>query len=175
MTKTRRALLMLLALALLKWPVDATLAVMLPVMALIHVYILCAHKTLGAWQFGNRYLVDNADLLLAAYDGQPGGTQMTCEYAKKVGVDVCKIPPVVEKPKKTVPAATDEDDKEVEDLLRGSVVLFKEVQQIKPVPGKTYSVDCPFCNAADSMDFSLSTLNNHLHARCSVCMAAVMQ
>ena len=46
------------------------------------------------------------------------------------------IPPVVEKPKKTVPAAAEEDGKEVEDLLRGSVVLFKEVQQIRPVPGK---------------------------------------
>lgn len=119
--------------------------------------------------------MDNADLLLAAYDGQPGGTKMTYEYAKKVGVDVCKIPPVVEKPKKTVPAAADEDDKEVEDLLKGTVVLFKEVQQIRPVPGKAYSVDCPFCNAVDGMDFSLSTLNSHLHARCSVCMAAVMQ
>ena len=131
--------------------------------------------TKGALFRRNRYLVDNADLLLAAYDGQPGGTQMTCDYAKKMGVRICKIPPVVEKPKKTVPAVAFDDDKEVEELLRGSVVLFKEVQQIRPVPGKTYSVDCPFCNAADSMDFSLSTLNNHLHARCSVCMAAVMQ
>ena len=31
----------------------------------------------------NRYLVDNADLLLAAYDGQPGGTQMTVRPLKK--------------------------------------------------------------------------------------------
>ena len=29
----------------------------------------------------NRYLVDNADMLLAAYDGQPGGTEMTIRYA----------------------------------------------------------------------------------------------
>lgn len=45
----------------------------------------------------NRYLIDNADLLLAAYDGKPGGTQMTCEYARKCGVDVCCVKPVVEK------------------------------------------------------------------------------
>lgn len=45
----------------------------------------------------NRYLIDNADLLLAAYDGQPGGTQMTCDYARKCGVGVCCIKPVVEK------------------------------------------------------------------------------
>ena len=30
----------------------------------------------------NRYLVVNADLLLAAYDGQPGGTKMTIDIAK---------------------------------------------------------------------------------------------
>lgn len=44
----------------------------------------------------NKYLVDNADLLLAAYDGKPGGTQMTCEYAKRCGIDVCFIRPVLE-------------------------------------------------------------------------------
>lgn len=31
---------------------------MLPVMAAAHVFIICCHKTLGAWQFGNRYLLD---------------------------------------------------------------------------------------------------------------------
>lgn len=44
----------------------------------------------------NRYLIDNADLLVAAYDGKPGGTQMTCEYARKCGVEVCCIRPMVE-------------------------------------------------------------------------------
>ena len=43
----------------------------------------------------NRYLVDNADVLLAAYDGQPGGTQMTIQYAKQTGIQVCCIKPVV--------------------------------------------------------------------------------
>ena len=36
----------------------------------------------------NRYLVDNADLLLAAYTGQPGGTAMTVDYARKSGIQV---------------------------------------------------------------------------------------
>ena len=44
----------------------------------------------------NRYLVENADLLLAAYDGQPGGTQMTIQYAKQMGIQVCCIMPIVE-------------------------------------------------------------------------------
>ena len=42
----------------------------------------------------NRYLVDNADMLLAAYDGQPGGTEMTIRYARQMGIQVCTIPPV---------------------------------------------------------------------------------
>ena len=41
----------------------------------------------------NHYLVDNADLLLAAFDGQPGGTAMTCDYARKIGVPIQTIMP----------------------------------------------------------------------------------
>ena len=51
--------------------------------------------TKGAMFTRNKYLVDNSDLLLAAYDGKPGGTQMTCEYAKRCGIDVCFIRPVL--------------------------------------------------------------------------------
>ena len=40
----------------------------------------------------NRYLVDNADLLLAAYDGLTGGTAMTVGYAKDLGIQVETIP-----------------------------------------------------------------------------------
>lgn len=31
---------------------------LLPLLVLIHFIIICCHKTLGGWQFGNRYLVD---------------------------------------------------------------------------------------------------------------------
>ena len=41
----------------------------------------------------NRYMVDNADLLLASYDGQPGGTAMTCEYAREIGLPIRLIMP----------------------------------------------------------------------------------
>ena len=41
----------------------------------------------------NRYLAENADLLLAAYDGQPGGTAMTIEYAQRIGIRVSYIDP----------------------------------------------------------------------------------
>ena len=42
----------------------------------------------------NHYMVNHADLLLAAYDGQPGGTAGTIAYAKRHGVRVTYIPPV---------------------------------------------------------------------------------
>ena len=37
------------------------------------------------------YLVDNADLLLAAYGDQLGGTVMTCELARRYDVPIMKI------------------------------------------------------------------------------------
>jgi len=43
----------------------------------------------------NRYLVHNADLLLAAYDGKEGGTAMTVDYARKSGIDVRIMRPVL--------------------------------------------------------------------------------
>ena len=42
----------------------------------------------------NHYMVDHADLLLAAYDGQPGGTAGTVAYARRHGVRVVRIPPI---------------------------------------------------------------------------------
>lgn len=44
----------------------------------------------------NRYMVDNANLLLAAYDGQPGGTAMTVQYAENTGVPVQIVAPLSE-------------------------------------------------------------------------------
>ena len=42
----------------------------------------------------NHFLVDSSDLLLAAYDGQPGGTASTVAYAHARGVRVLRLPPV---------------------------------------------------------------------------------
>lgn len=49
--------------------------------------------TKGCYFQRNRYLVENADLVLAAYDGQPGGTAMTCGYAEELGVPVMRVMP----------------------------------------------------------------------------------
>ena len=43
----------------------------------------------------NRYMVNNADMLLAAFDGQPGGTEMTIRYARQQGIQVCCIKPAI--------------------------------------------------------------------------------
>lgn len=48
----------------------------------------------GVYFRRNHYLVENADLLLAAYDGQPGGTAGTVAYAKRHGVKVARLSPV---------------------------------------------------------------------------------
>lgn len=37
---------------------NLTLLIMLPLLAVAHLLIICCHKTLGGWQFGNRYLLD---------------------------------------------------------------------------------------------------------------------
>ena len=42
----------------------------------------------GCLQRRNRYLVDNADLLLAASSGIRGGTEQTVAYARRIGVPV---------------------------------------------------------------------------------------
>ena len=39
----------------------------------------------------NRYMVDNASLLIAAYDGSPGGTRYTCEYARRKGLTIVNV------------------------------------------------------------------------------------
>lgn len=40
----------------------------------------------------DRYMVDHAALLIAVFDGTPGGTRYTMEYAMKRGVPVTDIP-----------------------------------------------------------------------------------
>ena len=37
----------------------------------------------GCMMIRNRYLVDNCDVLIAVYDGKPGGTRYTVEYARQ--------------------------------------------------------------------------------------------
>ena len=41
----------------------------------------------------NRYLVDSSSILLAVYDGKPGGTKYTLEYAMRRGIEIIEIAP----------------------------------------------------------------------------------
>lgn len=43
----------------------------------------------------NRYMIDNCDLLLAAYDGRPGGTKHAVDYARSMEKDIRLVPPTV--------------------------------------------------------------------------------
>ena len=40
----------------------------------------------------DRYMVDHASLLIAAFDGSAGGTRYTMEYAMRRGLDIVDIP-----------------------------------------------------------------------------------
>ena len=42
----------------------------------------------------NAWMVTHCDLLLAAFDGQPGGTAMTVDYAHEHGVKVARLLPM---------------------------------------------------------------------------------
>jgi uncharacterized phage-like protein YoqJ len=55
-----------------------------------HYFRGCMHKR-------NRYMVDHTSLLIAAFDGTPGGTSRTVEYALRRGLAVVDIPIPVEK------------------------------------------------------------------------------
>ena len=47
----------------------------------------------GCYHARNRYMVDRAQRVIAVYNGSPGGTRMTVEYARKKGVPVDLIVP----------------------------------------------------------------------------------
>ena len=40
----------------------------------------------------DRYMVDHAALLIAAFDGSPGGTRYTVEYAMRRGLEIVDLP-----------------------------------------------------------------------------------
>ncbi|NLW65045.1 MAG: DUF1273 domain-containing protein [Clostridiales bacterium] len=40
----------------------------------------------------NRYMVDSSSLLIAAYNGKPGGTMKTMLYAMRQGIEITELP-----------------------------------------------------------------------------------
>ena len=49
---------------------------------------ICPAFSMSAYQKRNEWMVDHSGLLLAFYNGAPGGTANTIQYARKHGVDV---------------------------------------------------------------------------------------
>ena len=41
----------------------------------------------------NRYMVDNSDIVIAVWDGTPGGTENTVRYAEKLGRKILSFEP----------------------------------------------------------------------------------
>lgn len=76
-----------------KWPIGSRLRLAELYDAADIVTSISHEYTKGCIFQRNRYLVENSDLLLAAYDGKPGGTAMTCDYAEEMGVPVRRIMP----------------------------------------------------------------------------------
>ena len=52
-----------------------------------------SHYSPGCMQRRNRYMVDHSALIIAVYDGLPGGTRQTLEYAIRQRVDFVDIRP----------------------------------------------------------------------------------
>jgi len=74
------------------WPPEAVLRYRRLVEACDFETLVSDRYTPGCMQRRNRYLVDHASLLIAAYDGSAGGTRNTIQYALQRGVDVVDLP-----------------------------------------------------------------------------------
>lgn len=60
--------------------------------------LVSAQYTPYCMQRRDRYMVDHASLLIAAFDGTPGGTQYTMQYAMSRRVSIVDLPLTVEEP-----------------------------------------------------------------------------
>ncbi len=51
-----------------------------------------SHYTPDCMMKRNRYMVDNSSVLIAAYNGTPGGTMNTLLYAMRQGLEIVQLP-----------------------------------------------------------------------------------
>ena len=78
-----------------EWPEELALRYRALVAACDYETLVSAKYTPGCMQRRNRYLVDHASLLIAAYDGTSGGTRNTIQYAFQRQVEVVDLPIVI--------------------------------------------------------------------------------
>lgn len=57
--------------------------------------ILQTHYSSGCFQRRNRYMVNQADIILAVWDGKPSGTGSTVKYALSKGKKIIRIDPFI--------------------------------------------------------------------------------
>lgn len=74
------------------WPRDQRERYARLVAACDYETVVSARYTPGCMHRRDRYMVDHASLLIAAFDGTPGGTRYTVEYAMGRGVPVTDLP-----------------------------------------------------------------------------------
>ena len=56
-------------------------------------HTVCPAYHKGCFHERNRYMVDRSDVLVAAFDGKPGGTAYTVDYARELGLAILQINP----------------------------------------------------------------------------------
>ena len=78
------------------WPPDQRERYRRLVEACDYETLVSAAYTPYCMQRRDRYMVDHASLLIAAFDGTPGGTRYTMEYAMCRGVSIVDLPLVLE-------------------------------------------------------------------------------
>lgn len=74
------------------WPRDQRERYARLVAACDYETVVSARYTPGCMHRRDRYMVDHASLVIAAFDGTPGGTRYTVEYAMGRGVPVADLP-----------------------------------------------------------------------------------
>ncbi len=52
---------------------------------------VCAHYSRQCFQLRNVYMVDRSARVIAAYNGESGGTKNTIDYAKRRGIEIINI------------------------------------------------------------------------------------
>ena len=52
---------------------------------------ICKHYSRSCFQIRNVWMCDRASCVIAAYNGEPGGTKNTIDYAEKIGIEVINI------------------------------------------------------------------------------------
>ena len=74
------------------WPPDQRARYARLVSACDFETLVSAAYTSSCMQRRDRYMVDHASLLIAAFDGTPGGTRYTMEYAMRRGISIVDLP-----------------------------------------------------------------------------------